>query len=89
MLDIPKTSIKATTRLYDHINEDEARKYWIQESGLAPESFCRQTTYLVSRASKRRRPFNRLQYGTLQIEVADTAKFHMLMGMIEGVKDEL
>ncbi len=89
VMGVSKSRIKAIMRLYDHINEDEARRYWIKSSGLPKACFCRKTTYLISGASKRKKPFNRLPYGTLQVEVANTEKFHTLLGMIEGVKDSL
>ena len=74
-------------RLYEHINEETALQQWIKVTGFPKENFHK-TTYLVSIASKRKRPHNRLPYGTLQVEVCDTQKFHHLMGLIEGVKKQ-
>lgn len=87
-LNIPEEKIHLSMRLYAHINEDQARTYWMRATGLSSGCFYK-TTYLVSGASKGKRPFNRLPYGTLQVEVCDTAKFHYLIGMIEGVKEKL
>ena len=72
-------------RLYNHINEQEALKHWTNASGIPKHQF-RKTTYLVSIASQRKRPFNRLTYGTLNIEVAQTKKFYRIMGWIDGMK---
>ncbi|MFA5744981.1 MAG: hypothetical protein WC887_02090 [Candidatus Paceibacterota bacterium] len=88
ILGIPAEKIRLSMRLYAHINEDEARTYWIRVTSLPHKNFFK-TTYLVSGASKGKRPYNRLPWGTLQVEVCDTAKFHYLIGMIEGVKKEL
>jgi hypothetical protein len=88
VLNIPEEKIHLSMRLYAHINENEARTYWMRATGLQRKCFYK-TTYLVSGASKGIRPFNRLPYGTLQVEVCDTAKFHYLIGMIEGVKEKL
>jgi hypothetical protein len=77
--------IHLTMRLYAHISEEEARRHWIRATGL-PASCFRRTTAMVSGASKGRRPFNRLPYGTLEVSVNDTPKFHHLLGLIEGVK---
>lgn len=88
ILGISPEKIRLTMRLYAHINENEARVYWMRATGLPRERFFK-TTYLVSGASKGVRPFNRLPYGTLQVEVCDTAKFHHLIGLIEGVKEKL
>lgn len=88
VLEIPMEKIRANMRLYPHINEDKARAHWMLASGLPADRFFK-TTYLVSGASKGLRPYNRLPWGTLQIEVCDTAKFHHLIGMIEGMKEKL
>jgi hypothetical protein len=88
VLNIPSEDIRLSMRLYAHINEDEARTHWIRATGLSRGRFFK-TTLLVSGASKGVRPYNRLPYGTLQVEVCNTAKFHHLMGMIEGVKEKL
>lgn len=85
-LKIRRNDIRATMRLYPHINEHEALEYWKQASGLTKTNF-KKTTYLLSVASKGHRPYNRLPHGTLQIAVYNTEKFHYLMGLIEGVKN--
>lgn len=87
ILEVPVTAIHLTMRLYPHINEVEARAHWKEASGLTDPHF-QKTTHMISSASKGKRPFNRLPYGTLQVAVYDTAKFHRLMGMIEGVKEK-
>ena len=87
ILQVQDSKIHLYMRLYEHINEETARQYWMKVTGFPKESFHK-TTYLVSIASKRKRPYNRLPYGTLQIEVCDTQKFHYLMGLIEGVKKQ-
>jgi hypothetical protein len=88
ILTISAEDIRLSMRLYAHINEKEARSYWSRASGLPHPKFFK-TTYLISGASKRKRPYNRLPYGTLHVEVCDTAKFHYLMGMISGMKAQL
>lgn len=88
VLEISSNNIRLGMRLYAHINEEEARRHWMKTTRLSKERFFK-TTYLVSGASKGIRPHNRLPWGTLQVEVCDTSKFHQLMGMIEGVKERL
>jgi len=85
VLEIPVDAIHLTMRLYPHINEENARKYWMKITGL-PSSRFHRTTNMISSASKGRRPYNRLSYGTLQVAVYDTAQFHYLLGLIEGVQ---
>lgn len=88
VLDVPEQKIRACMRLYAHINERSALQHWMHATNL-PKSCFRRATYLVTGASKYRRPYNRLPFGTLQIEVADTQKFHRLMGWIEGIEEKL
>ena len=88
VIDVPLDRIRITMRLYDHINEKSALEYWSKITGVSKE-FFRKTTNMVSLASQRKRPFNRLPYGTVQIEIAQTEKFYKIMGWIEGVKKQL
>ncbi len=88
ILHIPREHINFSMRLYAHINENEALNYWAQVTGATRACF-KKTTYLVSGASKGKRPFNRLPYGTLQVSVNSTDKFSFLMGLIDGVKEKL
>jgi len=85
IMGIPEERIRLSMRLYPHINEGEAQRYWMKSSGLAKENFNK-TTNLVSISSKGSRPYSRLPWGTLQIEVCSTPEFHRLMGWIEGMK---
>ena len=85
VLAIPRDAIHLTMRLHPHINEEHARIYWMNVTKLPPTCFPR-TTNMVSIASKGKRPYNRLPNGTLQVAVYDTAKFHYLLGLIEGVQ---
>lgn len=85
ILHVDVDDIRAVMRLYPHINESKAQEFWMSASGL-PKHCFRKSTFLVSRASQGKKPYNRLPYGTLQINVYNTEKFHYLMGLIEGVK---
>lgn len=85
VLGVSTNEIHLTMRLYPHINEESAREYWMKVTGISFSRFHR-TTNMVSIASKGKRPYNRLPYGTLQVAVYDTAKFHYLLGLIEGVQ---
>ncbi len=87
-LSVPDEEVRLTMRLYPHINESEARRYWMRATRL-PESRFEKTTNMISGASKGKRPYNRLPYGTLQISINNTAKFHHLLGLIEGVKEKM
>ena len=82
---IPIDDVHLTMRLYPHINEENSRNYWAKITKL-PHSCFERSTNMISLASKGKRPYNRLPYGTLQIAVYNTARFHHLMGLIEGVQ---
>lgn len=84
-LDVKAEDVRLTMRLYPHINELTALHFWTKITNL-PKTCFRKTTFLISRASKGMRPYTRLPYGTLQVAVYSTQKFHYLMGLIEGVK---
>lgn len=88
ILKVPTDEIHLTMRLYPHINEESARTYWMEITGF-PSSRFHRTTNMVSIASRGKRPFNRLSFGTLQVGVYDTAKFHYLLGLIEGVQTRM
>jgi hypothetical protein len=86
VMEISSTSIRLYMRLYPQINEIEAKKYWMKITGLDKKHF-QKTTNIISKSSSGIRPFNRLPWGTLQVEVCDTKQFHRLMGWIEGMKE--
>lgn len=88
ILKVLTDEIHLTMRLYPHINEESARTYWMKVTGF-PFSRFHRTTNMVSIASKNKRPYNRLPYGTLQVAVYNTAKFHHLLGLIEGVQSRM
>ena len=83
-LGIPIKNITASIRIFEHINEQEALKYWQEVSGIPRKNF-RKSYYGVSKSSLHKRPYNRLPYGTIQVTVGDTKNFHRIMGWIEGI----
>lgn len=84
-LDVPNEKIKASIRIYNHQNEKELLRFWQEATGIPQQNFNK-TYYGVSKSSLGKRPFNRLQYGVIQIIVGDTKLFHRTMGYIEGLK---
>lgn len=85
IINIPREKITLNMRLYNNLEEKLCKSYWKKVTGLSDGNF-RKTTYLVSLSSKNKRSFNRLPFGTLAVGVADTAKFHTIMGFILGLK---
>lgn len=82
---VPEEKIKAGLRIFEHHNADELLNFWKKETKILPINFGK--IYRgISISSQRKRPFNRLPYGVIQINVNDTALFHKIMGYIEGIK---
>lgn len=88
VMEVPLESIKMSLRLYDHINEQTALKYWLKATGLPPSSY-KNVTRLVSVSSQRKKPYNSLPFGTVELRINDTERFHRLMGWLEGLKSQL
>lgn len=88
VMDVPLESIKMSLRLYDNIDEKTALKYWLNATGLPPNCY-QSTTRLLSISSQRKKPFNSLPFGTVELRMNDTERFHRLMGWLEGLKTKL
>jgi len=88
ILNIPKDKIKLNIRIFKHISSDSAIRYWQSVSGLN-KSNIEKPVYVISLSSQGKRPFNRLPYGTAQVRVLSTDKFYEIMGMIEGIKNNV
>ncbi|MDP3734962.1 MAG: hypothetical protein Q8R39_00875 [bacterium] len=85
IIHLPQSKIRFHVRLFPHINEDDALRYWLEASGL-PEESALKPTVVTSVSSLRKRPFNRLPYGVVQIRACDTKNFYRIMGWIDGIK---
>lgn len=88
VMNVPLADIQLNLRIYDHINENKALEYWMKATGL-PRNSHKGTTRLVSIASQRKKPYNSLPFGTVEIRMNDTERFHHLMGWLEGLKSKL
>ena len=84
---IKDEEIAISLHLYDHINQQEAIRFWQKATNLPSKQFSR-IYYGVSIASQRRRKYNRLPYGTAQVRVNSTPLYHQIMGLIEGISEE-
>lgn len=85
IISVSKQDINISMRIFKHINEESALKYWCNVTGLNKNNFYR-TSYTISKSSQGKRPYNRLPYGTIQVTVCNTEKFHKIMGWIEGIQ---
>ncbi|TSC78745.1 MAG: Resolvase helix-turn-helix protein [Parcubacteria group bacterium Gr01-1014_29] len=81
---VEENRITASIRIYEHMNEKELLRFWCKITNVPLEKF-QKTYYGVSKSSQHKRPFNRLQYGTLAVRVNDTNLFHKIIGWINGL----
>ena len=82
---VPIEKVKASVRIFKHLNENEVIRYWMHHTNLPRKNFTK-TMIPISRSSMNKRPFNRLPFGVIQIRISDTNLFHRIMGWIEGIK---
>ncbi len=85
---IKKEKISIHLRLFPHMDSTEEINYWSGVTGLSILQFNR-PSFVISRASKGIRPYNRLPHGIARIQVGDTKEFYRLMGWIDGIKQRL
>jgi len=81
---VQREEMTVNVRLFDRSKESESLLHWRTVTGLDEENF-NQVSYVISRASTGARPYNQLPFGTVQVRVCSTEKFHRLMGWIEGL----
>jgi len=82
--EVDDKKITASLRFFEHQNEAELLNFW-QKIVRIPHSGFRKSSQLVSISSQRKRPFNILPYGTLQVTVNDTVLYHKIIGWINGI----
>lgn len=84
---VSRNKVKVGLRIFEHMNEDEALRFWIQKTGIPRKNFGK--TYRgISKSSMGKRPFNRLPHGVIQVNIANTNLFHRIMGWISGLKQQ-
>jgi hypothetical protein len=84
--DVPEDKIKISIRMFAHQNESKLKEFWSRKTGIKYANFGK--TYCgISKSSTGMRPFNRLEWGVVQLVVADTNLFHKIMGYIEKLKE--
>ena len=84
---VPESKLKASLRIYKHMNEKEVLNFWHRITNIPLKQFSK-TLYVISKSSQGKRPYNRLPHGTLSIRVNDSKLFHKIMGWIDGVSSQ-
>lgn len=86
-LQIPRDKIRGGIHLYPDTNINLAKEYWSKISSIPKEKFYIITQ--VSQASRGKRPYNKLPFGTAVIRTGGRKHFYLLKGMIEGIKKRI
>ncbi len=82
---VPKKKIKASVRVFPRQSMKKLQYYWERQTGLGRKNFFAPLR-TISIFSRRKRQFDHLPHGVIQIRVANTALFHTIMGYIAGIK---
>lgn len=81
---VPENRIKASIRIFEHQNEGYLMDFWQRTTQIDNSRFGK-VYKTMSIPSQRKKSFNTLPYGTIQIIVSDTKLYHKIMGWIEGL----
>ena len=82
--EVSDDKIIANVRTFRHQDPTYILDFW-QKICKIPYSNFRKTIQTISISSQRRKPFNSLPYGVMQISVNSTDLFHRIMGLISGI----
>jgi len=83
IMKISSDRIYASVFIYPSIEEKKAINFWSKVTKLPKSRF--RTTNQISRASKGKRPYNSLPYGTLDLRVNSRQEFFWIRGWIDGL----
>jgi len=83
IIGISEERLKVSIRIHPNINSKDAIKFWSKVTKIPQE--CFRITHQISRASKGKRPYNSLPYGTLDLRVNSRRMFYQIKGWIEGL----
>lgn len=86
VLEIPESKIRARILIHSNINPSEAVEFWSEVTGFPNERFS--IDQQTSRASKGKRPSNRLPHGTLLLRLCDYEKYYKIKGWIKGLEEQ-
>lgn len=83
ILNIKEDRIRAGIHLYAGTDIAKAKKHWSEVTGLPEDRFF--VVKQVSRASKGKRGWNRLPFGTISIRTSNRKLFYRVIGLIAGI----
>lgn len=81
---IDENKISIGIRFSEHQDPIYLLDFWQKIVRIPTERFSK-TIQAPGTSSSRKRPFNSLPYGTVQVRVGSTALYHKIMGWIDGI----
>lgn len=83
VMQISEEKLRPVVQIHHNINKELAVKFWAKICNISKKHF--RVTHQISRASKGRRPYNSLPYGTLKLNVNGRQYFFKIKGWIDGL----
>jgi len=80
---VPEEKMRPIIQVHQNVNIKLAVNFWAKVSNIPQKRF--RVTHQTSRASKGRRPYNSLPYGTFKINVSSRKNFFQIKGWIDGL----
>jgi len=85
VLQVEEDRIRAGIHLYAGTDVAKAKQHWSNVTGLPRNRFF--IVKQVSRASKGKRAWNRLPFGTISIRTSNRKLFYHVIGILEGISE--
>ena len=83
VMQISEEKLRPIVQIHKNIKPELAITFWAKITNIPKERF--HITHQVSRASKGKRPYNSLPYGTFKLNVVGRQKFFQIKGWIDGL----
>lgn len=85
---VPNEKIRIHLMLHNRAAEKKVKDFWSILTGIPLTQFVK-TSFALTKASKRKRPPDRLPHGTVHIRIHDIQLFFQIIGWIEGLQKQL
>ena len=86
VIQVSEEKFRVSVHIHPNIKDHSAIKFWSEVTNIPQERF--RITRQISRASKRKRPWNSLPYGTLDLRVNNRKNSFQIQGLINGLKHQ-
>ena len=83
VMQIPEERLRPVVQIHHNIKPKSAISFWAKITNIPKERF--RVTHQTSRASKGKRPYNSLPYGTLKLDANGRQNFFKIKGWIDGL----